>query len=247
VVRGKRTAFVRADEQAAMWEVFGPALNHMDTEGMHPLMYALGSDGPAAAEVLFQRCDLELQSHVAVDRPVVVQNALKKLQRRFFLTSDMMVELVNNFHKEFVAGLAGQPSTIRMLPSYVQALPNGSETGVYYALDLGGTNFRVSRFQFLGAGVAKLTDERKFTVPDIAMTAPTADGLFDFLAECMTQVTTEDDGVDGGQYGFTFSFPTEQDAIDKGRLITWTKSFKTGGVVGEEVRGRRRAMPCVFV
>lgn len=236
VVRGKRTAFVRADEHAAMWKVFGPALKHMDVESMHPLTYAAGSDGPVgAAEALYQRCDLELASQVALDRPLVVQNAVQKLQRQFFLSSDMMVELVNNFHKEFTAGLAGEASTIRMLPSYVQALPNGSETGVYYALDLGGTNFRVSRFEFLGAGVANLTDERKFTVPDSAMTASTADGLFDFLAECMTHVTSEEDGPDGGKYGFTFSFPVEQDAVDQGRLITWTKAFKTGGVVGEEV------------
>lgn len=30
-----------------------------------------------------------------------------------------------------------------MLPSYVRAVPNGTEVGNFLALDLGGTNFRV--------------------------------------------------------------------------------------------------------
>jgi hexokinase len=30
-----------------------------------------------------------------------------------------------------------------MLPSYVRAVPNGTERGKFLALDLGGTNFRV--------------------------------------------------------------------------------------------------------
>jgi hypothetical protein len=37
-----------------------------------------------------------------------------------------------------------------MLPSYVQAVPNGTETGDYLALDLGGTNFRVLLIQLDG-------------------------------------------------------------------------------------------------
>lgn len=34
-------------------------------------------------------------------------------------------------------------SSLKMLPSFVCALPDGSETGDVLALDLGGTNFRV--------------------------------------------------------------------------------------------------------
>ena len=35
--------------------------------------------------------------------------------------------------------------------------------------------------------------------------------------------------------GFTFSFPVEQTAIDKGVLTTWTKGFTASGVVGKDV------------
>lgn len=43
-------------------------------------------------------------------------------------------------------GLLGdpkQPSSLKMLPSYVCSLPDGTESGDHLALDLGGTNFRV--------------------------------------------------------------------------------------------------------
>ncbi len=37
-----------------------------------------------------------------------------------------------------------------MIPSFVCALPNGAELGTYYALDLGGTNFRVLKVRAAG-------------------------------------------------------------------------------------------------
>uniref|UniRef100_A0A1I7WNX4 Phosphotransferase n=1 Tax=Heterorhabditis bacteriophora TaxID=37862 RepID=A0A1I7WNX4_HETBA len=43
-------------------------------------------------------------------------------------------------------GLAKETATtaaVKMLPSYVRAVPNGKESGDFLALDLGGTNFRV--------------------------------------------------------------------------------------------------------
>lgn len=37
-----------------------------------------------------------------------------------------------------------------MLPSFVRAVPNGTERGDFLALDLGGTNFRVLRIKLDG-------------------------------------------------------------------------------------------------
>lgn len=39
--------------------------------------------------------------------------------------------------------LAASTASLRMLPSYVRGVPDGTEQGDYLALDLGGTNFRV--------------------------------------------------------------------------------------------------------
>lgn len=35
--------------------------------------------------------------------------------------------------------------------------------------------------------------------------------------------------------GFTFSFPMKQHSISSGELLTWTKSFKCGGLAGVDV------------
>ena len=122
-----------------------------------------------------------------------------------------------------------------MLPSFVTKFRSSSSSeGAkhVFSLDLGGTNFRVSRWLFAG-GAISLTDERKFAVPMSAMQGNHASDLFDFLAECIGSLQTDDD-VDP-RYGFTFSFPSKQISIDNAKLISWTKGFTTPGVVGEDV------------
>jgi hexokinase len=48
-------------------------------------------------------------------------------------------------------GLASEGgSKLKMLLSYVDNLPTGDKKGLFYALDLGGTNFRVLRVQLGG-------------------------------------------------------------------------------------------------
>lgn len=44
-------------------------------------------------------------------------------------------------------------------------------------------------------------------------------------------------GGDHIDLGFTFSFPVQQTAIDRGSLINWTKGFSATGAQGEDVPG----------
>lgn len=58
----------------------------------------------------------------------------------------MLRNVMSLLLKEFEHGLSKEgtsKATIKMLPSYVRGIPNGTETGNFLALDLGGTNFRV--------------------------------------------------------------------------------------------------------
>ena len=60
-------------------------------------------------------------------------------------------------------GLAGRPSSLKMLPSFVTRRCNGKETGRYIALDLGGTNFRAVLVTLHGNG--RFTSvQKKFVV-----------------------------------------------------------------------------------
>ena len=91
----------------------------------------------------------------------------------------------------------------------------------------------MTRFDLDGKGNANLTDERKFTIPDEVMVADNAAALHDFMADCIVNVPGE--AGEDRKYGYTFSFPVEQKAIDSGVLLNWTKGFKTKGVVGNDV------------
>lgn len=54
-----------------------------------------------------------------------------------------------------------------MLPSFVRAVPNGTERGDFLALDLGGTNFRVLLIKLKG-DVAEMTG-KVYRIPEEIM------------------------------------------------------------------------------
>jgi glucose-6-phosphate 1-dehydrogenase len=55
VVRGEKGLFIRADELAAAWDVFTPALDEIERHARPPTLYAFGSSGPAAAAELLPK------------------------------------------------------------------------------------------------------------------------------------------------------------------------------------------------
>ncbi|KAD6795142.1 hypothetical protein E3N88_06038 [Mikania micrantha] len=141
---------------------------------------------------------------------------------------------------EMHAGLASEGgSKLKMLISHVDNLPTGNETGIFYALDLGGTNFRVLRVKL--GGVENIKKEfQEVSIPSNLMTG-TCEDLFDFVAgELAKFVATEgeDMQIPAGtqrELGFTFSFPVKQSSIAGGTLVKWTKGFDVKDVVGQDV------------
>ena len=59
----------------------------------------------------------------------------------------------------------------------------------------------------------------------------TATILFDWLADQIIAAGVPADAT----FGFTFSFPVEQTAINAGSLVHWTKGFTAKGVPGQDV------------
>uniref|UniRef100_A0A453A7E8 Phosphotransferase n=2 Tax=Aegilops tauschii subsp. strangulata TaxID=200361 RepID=A0A453A7E8_AEGTS len=130
---------------------------------------------------------------------------------------------------------------LKMIPSYVYSLPTGSETGLFYALDLGGTNFRVLRVQLGGKDKRVVdTESEQVSIPKEIMHGTTEE-LFDFIASRLSKFVA----MEGGNFqlqegrkreiGFTFSFPVKQTSIDSGILIKWTKGFAVSGTAGKDV------------
>ncbi|PWZ18878.1 hypothetical protein Zm00014a_041468 [Zea mays] len=147
-------------------------------------------------------------------------------------------EVAAAMEAEMRAGLREEGgSKIKMIVSFVDNLPTGNEEGVFYALDLGGTNFRVLRVQLAGKDrrVAK-RESKEVSIPPHLMSG-NASELFGFIASALAKYVAAAGEGDGRQreLGFTFSFPVRQTSIASGTLIKWTKAFSVDDAVGEDV------------
>lgn len=72
------------------------------------------------------------------------------IARYFYLTDERLQQISRDFAADIERALEGQDeATVSAEKSYV-SLPGGDESGVYLALDFGGTNVRASRVRLLG-------------------------------------------------------------------------------------------------
>ncbi|KJZ75896.1 Glucokinase [Hirsutella minnesotensis 3608] len=170
--------------------------------------------------------------------------------------SDVQVNKhVQEFLRQMDEGLEKDGTSISQIPTYVTGVPNGTEKGLYLAVDLGGTNFRVCSITLNGDTTFNLT-YNKVAIPKPLMVAETARELFAFLAKQIELFLREhhadhfeshvrrrntsstpqgyrDEHI--FRLGFTFSFPVKQLGINKGKLIRWTKGFDIPDAVGKDV------------
>lgn len=117
---------------------------------------------------------------------------------------------------------------------HLRYLPNGSETGRFLALDLGGTNFRVLLVD-IGEDMRFNMESKIFPIPKEIMTRlilhfqlktikihlvfnaySTGVELFDHIASCLVEFVDEQNLHDETlPLGFTFSFPCQQEGLTK--------------------------------
>ncbi|MDD5255139.1 MAG: 6-phosphogluconolactonase, partial [Candidatus Omnitrophica bacterium] len=162
-----------------------------------------------------------------------LSEALLHLRESLEVSASNMQDIVTAFLEEMERGLAGSLSSLRMLPSYTDN-PTGKEKGLFLALDLGGTNFRVLMVELKGDGSAPVVTVKKFKLTQKQITT-SGEALFDAVAKHVKSFLKEY-GYEGSyELGYTFSFPIEQAAIDQGSLIVWTKGFSASGVEGEDL------------
>uniref|UniRef100_A0A914ZM13 Phosphotransferase n=2 Tax=Parascaris univalens TaxID=6257 RepID=A0A914ZM13_PARUN len=155
--------------------------------------------------------------------PEEVQNILKL----FSLEDDVLRKISEDIECELELGLEkGTPdATIAMLPSFVPALPDGSETGKYIAIDLSGKNLRIMLLTLKGVAQEPEQINHNFIVPAAVMKG-TGDQLFTFIANCLMKFLKEVDLLEANlPIGFVFSYPCELTSIRSARLLWWTKGF----------------------
>ncbi|XP_060712556.1 hexokinase-2-like [Hemiscyllium ocellatum] len=155
------------------------------------------------------------------------------------LSDDVLRDISDRFLLGMKKGLrkdTNPTSSVKMLPTFVRSTPDGTESGDFLALDLGGTNFRVLRVKVSDNGKQKVEIENRIcAVPEDLMHG-TGTQLFDHIANCLASVMEElDIKNEKLPLGFTFSFPCQQTKLDESILVHWTKGFKASGVEGRDV------------
>ncbi|VEU23378.1 DEKNAAC104449 [Brettanomyces naardenensis] len=175
-----------------------------------------------------------------ISLPGKLQEKLDRFQDEFWVPKERLDKIIAHFISELDRGLRDgtDPSGIPMNVAWVMEYPDGSETGDFLALDLGGTNMRVVMVHLLG-NHKFTTSQHKYRLPNHIRTTRNRDDLFVFMANCLDKFVkeTNPDGVPAGKIfplGFTFSYPVTQSRIDKGILQRWTKGFDIPGVEGED-------------
>ncbi|XP_060094812.1 hexokinase-3 [Heteronotia binoei] len=187
------------------------------------------SEGSAIGAALIAAAALRLRS-----REEQMSGVLAPLQ----LSTEILEKMQNQMRKEMEKGLSKETheiAIVRMLPTFVRHLPDGSERGDFLALDLGGTNFRVLMVQLRSPeeGGINITSEI-YTIPtEVAQSNDVK--LFDHIVNCVMDFQAKHGMQDRIlPLGFTFSFPCNQLSLDKGILLRWTKGFSALGCVGKD-------------
>ncbi|KAK2079811.1 hypothetical protein QBZ16_002206 [Prototheca wickerhamii] len=163
---------------------------------------------------------------------------------------ERLQDIQDEFERSMEAGLRGDEAGLDMLPTFHRPAAvrvRGYEQGSYYAIDLGGTNFRV------------LHVELPFGRPIPAECFDTDSGLLlEFVADCIDlMLQLHPPGGDGVPViGFCFSFGVQQTALDNGALVRWTKGFYGSGLLGKNIvaeledtfkrRGKRVRIPAIL-
>ncbi|HET6450785.1 MAG TPA: hexokinase, partial [Spirochaetia bacterium] len=133
------------------------------------------------------------------------------------------------FLQEMERGLQGLPSSLPMIPTYMETsreVPRGERV---IALDAGGTNMRVATVSFDASGTPVIEGMARQRMPGVEE-AISREEFFRALAEAVRPHLRGRDRI-----GFCFSYPAEITPQKDGRLIQFTKEIKATGVDGQLV------------
>jgi hexokinase len=135
-------------------------------------------------------------------------------------------EVIDLFTIDMQNGLEGKESTLRMIPTYIEA-DNEFLRGVpVVAVDAGGTNFRSAMVMFNTHGKLEISNVMNARMPGLEGEISKAD-FFRIIADYV-----ESNAKLAQRIGFCFSYPTEILPNKDGRLLQFCKEVQAPEVVG---------------
>jgi hexokinase len=130
------------------------------------------------------------------------------------------------FAEEMDAGLAGRPSSLMMIPSFISIDRPVRTDDPVVVLDAGGTNLRAAVVRIDASGKAALGAFSKRPMPG-TQGEVNASEFYDQFADFLMPIIGESASI-----GFCFSYPAEAMPDGDARLIKWSKQIEVPSVVG---------------
>lgn len=147
-------------------------------------------------------------------------------------TLDLAQE-TQTYLEEMQAGLAGEPSTLMMLPTFISVGDEVPMDTPIVVIDAGGTNFRVAVVTFRSDQSPLIEDFTMYKMPGTEGTIGKEE-FFDIIAERLLPVIHRSPRV-----GFCFSYPTTILPNKDGEFIDFSKEVSVegmeGAILGEEI------------
>lgn len=135
--------------------------------------------------------------------------------------------MIATFLSEMEKGLKGEPSSLRMIPTYVGVngkIPQGAKAAV---LDAGGTNFRSAVVSI----PPTIEDKKNQPMPG-AKSDVTEDEFYGAFAEELKRVAPK---ATVKKYGWCFSYNCDATPELDAKLNCWTKGVRAPTIVGQYV------------
>ena len=139
--------------------------------------------------------------------------------------------LIAAFQKEMEAGLAGQPSSLKMIPTYTSPYGEIKKDTPVTVLDAGGTNLRGATVTIPSSGDILIENKEKGEMPG----AKSYVSQEDFYAVLTGHVNRCRPFAKDPAVGFCFSYPAEASADGDAKLLVWTKQIQAPEIVGQWV------------
>ncbi len=135
--------------------------------------------------------------------------------------------LIDSFTSEMQKGLNGKDSSLKMIPTYIEADNKFKVDVPVLAIDAGGTNFRAAMVSFSSTGLMEISNWVNEKMPGLEGEI-SKDEFFNTIANYVRPIAEKVESI-----GFCFSYPTEILPDKDGRLIHFTKEVQAPGVVGQ--------------
>ena len=150
---------------------------------------------------------------------------------RHKISADMINadEVLSQFLSEMEKGLAGEESSLQMIPTYCSLNSNIKPGDRVIVLDAGGTNFRTCLVTFNDELQPEISDFRKVGMPGVKEEV-SAKEFFSVLADNVERLIDKSDKI-----GFCFSYAARITEDHDGIPIMFSKEIKAPEVIGKPI------------